>query len=61
VLFVQLLPAHLASAIAESVGYASEQAFIRAFRRWSGMAPKQYARTQRDPYDMAKSGTQRAA
>jgi AraC-like DNA-binding protein len=41
--------------IAESVGYASEKAFIRAFRRWSGMAPKQYARTLRDPYDMAKT------
>ncbi|WP_028225628.1 AraC family transcriptional regulator [Paraburkholderia ferrariae] len=40
--------------IAESVGYASEKAFIRAFRRWSGMAPKQYARHLRDPYDMAR-------
>ena len=40
--------------IAESVGYTSEKAFIRAFRRWSGMAPKQYARNLRDPYDMAK-------
>ncbi|WP_233847863.1 AraC family transcriptional regulator [Paraburkholderia sp. HD33-4] len=46
--------------IAESVGYASEKAFIRAFRRWSGMAPKQYARNQRDPYDMAKDTTQKA-
>jgi methylphosphotriester-DNA--protein-cysteine methyltransferase len=34
--------------------YASEKAFIRAFRRWSGMAPKQYARHLRDPYDMAR-------
>lgn len=34
--------------IATSVGYASEKAFIRAFRRWSGMAPKQYARSLRD-------------
>ncbi len=41
--------------IATSVGYASEKAFIRAFRRWSGMAPKQYARNLRDPYDMARS------
>ncbi|MDR5815378.1 MULTISPECIES: AraC family transcriptional regulator [unclassified Caballeronia] len=32
--------------IAERVGYASEKAFIRAFRRWSGMAPKQYARSE---------------
>jgi AraC-like DNA-binding protein len=47
--------------IAESVGYASEKAFIRAFRRWSGMAPKQYARNQRDPYDMAKSGAASAS
>ncbi|HEV3431295.1 MAG TPA: AraC family transcriptional regulator [Paraburkholderia sp.] len=36
--------------IATSVGYASEKAFIRAFRRWSGMAPKQYARSVKDPY-----------
>ncbi|MBB5456501.1 helix-turn-helix domain-containing protein [Paraburkholderia sp. Cpub6] len=47
--------------IAESVGYASEKAFIRAFRRWSAMAPKQYARNQRDPYDMARGETERAA
>jgi len=39
--------------IAMSVGYASEKAFIRAFRRWAGMAPKQYARSVRDPYDLA--------
>jgi len=36
--------------IATSVGYASEKAFIRAFRRWSGMAPKQYARSMRDSH-----------
>ncbi|WP_321842719.1 AraC family transcriptional regulator [Paraburkholderia bannensis] len=40
--------------IATSVGYASEKAFIRAFRRWSGMAPKQYARSVKDPYYVAK-------
>ncbi len=40
--------------IATSVGYASEKAFIRAFRRWSGMAPKQYARSVKDPYYVAQ-------
>jgi AraC-like DNA-binding protein len=45
--------------IAGSVGYASEKAFIRAFRRWSGMELKRYARNQRDPYDMAWNGAPR--
>ncbi|MBN3857052.1 AraC family transcriptional regulator [Paraburkholderia sp. Ac-20340] len=40
--------------IATSVGYASEKAFIRAFRRWSGMAPKQYARSLKDVYKVPK-------
>lgn len=30
--------------IAESVGYSSEKAFTRAFRRWSGLPPSRYAR-----------------
>jgi AraC-like DNA-binding protein len=30
--------------IAEEVGYASEKSFARAFQRWSGMAPRRYAR-----------------
>jgi AraC-like DNA-binding protein len=30
--------------IAERVGYSSEKAFSRAFHRWSGMAPRRYAR-----------------
>lgn len=30
--------------IAESVGYSSEKAFTRAFRRWSGVPPSKYAR-----------------
>jgi AraC-like DNA-binding protein len=47
--------------IAESVGYASEKAFIRAFRHWSGMAPRQYARHARHPYDMARAGACDAA
>lgn len=29
--------------IAESVGYSSEKAFTRAFRRWSGVPPSRYA------------------
>jgi AraC-like DNA-binding protein len=47
--------------IAESIGYASEKAFIRAFRQWSGMAPRQYARNSRDPYDMARVNVSDAA
>jgi AraC-like DNA-binding protein len=31
--------------IAEKVGYTSEKSFARAFRRWSGTAPKAYLRT----------------
>jgi AraC-like DNA-binding protein len=31
--------------IAETVGYTSEKAFARAFHRWSGMAPRRYARS----------------
>ncbi|NMM03042.1 AraC family transcriptional regulator [Paraburkholderia sp. RP-4-7] len=42
--------------IAESVGYTSEKAFARAFHRWSGSAPKRYARGAHDLYDLAKKG-----
>ncbi|MFM0441112.1 AraC family transcriptional regulator [Paraburkholderia strydomiana] len=42
--------------IAESVGYASEKAFARAFHRWAGMPPKRYARNMRDLYDLEKNG-----
>lgn len=34
--------------IAERAGYTSEKAFARAFHRWSGMAPRRYARSTRD-------------
>jgi AraC-like DNA-binding protein len=30
--------------VAESVGYASEKAFSRAFQRWTGLTPSAYAR-----------------
>lgn len=32
------------SEVAQSVGYSSDKAFTRAFRRWSGMPPKAYGR-----------------
>jgi AraC-like DNA-binding protein len=32
--------------IAEKVGYASEKSFTRAFRRWSGVAPRTYSRSE---------------
>ncbi|MFM0500742.1 AraC family transcriptional regulator [Paraburkholderia caffeinilytica] len=31
--------------VAQSVGYSSDKAFTRAFRRWSGMPPKTYGRS----------------
>lgn len=31
--------------VAESVGYASEKAFTRAFHRWYGLPPREYVRT----------------
>ncbi|BEU21179.1 AraC family transcriptional regulator [Paraburkholderia terrae] len=34
--------------VAQSVGYASDKAFTRAFRRWSGMPPKAYGRSTPD-------------
>ncbi|WP_367303785.1 AraC family transcriptional regulator [Burkholderia multivorans] len=40
--------------IAERVGYTSEKAFARAFHRWSGMAPRRYARNAQDLYDLAR-------
>ncbi|MFP3553286.1 AraC family transcriptional regulator [Paraburkholderia sp. SIMBA_049] len=41
--------------IAERVGYSSEKAFSRAFHRWSGMAPRRYARSPQDLHDLSKS------
>jgi AraC-like DNA-binding protein len=41
--------------IAERVGYSSEKAFSRAFHRWSGMAPRRYARSPHDLHDLSKS------
>lgn len=35
--------------VAEAVGYASEKAFSRAFRRWTGMTPSVYARQHGGP------------
>ncbi|KAA1006862.1 AraC family transcriptional regulator [Paraburkholderia panacisoli] len=42
--------------IAEKVGYTSEKAFARAFHRWSGMAPRRYARNAHALDDLAKRG-----
>lgn len=42
--------------IAEAVGYTSEKAFARAFHRWSGMAPRRYARSAHALDDLAKHG-----
>jgi AraC-like DNA-binding protein len=42
--------------IAERVGYTSEKAFARAFHRWSGMAPRRYARNAQNLYDLARHG-----
>jgi AraC-like DNA-binding protein len=39
--------------IAETVGYTSEKAFARAFHRWPGMAPRQYARSAHGTHDLA--------
>ncbi len=42
--------------VAESVGYASEKAFARAFRRWAGMPPKAYVKSAPDPLDLERRG-----
>ena len=34
--------------IAEQLGYESDKVFARAFRRWSGMSPSQYAKRRRE-------------
>lgn len=39
------------SEIATAVGYASEKAFARAFKRWAGVAPSAYAALERSPLD----------
>jgi AraC-like DNA-binding protein len=38
-------PAHTVAAIAQEVGYESEAAFSRAFKRYSGVAPASWRRT----------------
>ena len=38
-------PAHTVAAIAQAVGYDSEAAFSRAFKRYSGVAPASWRRT----------------
>ncbi|NML32950.1 AraC family transcriptional regulator [Paraburkholderia antibiotica] len=40
--------------VAESVGYSSDKAFNRAFRRWSGLPPRTYARSAPDLFDLER-------
>jgi methylphosphotriester-DNA--protein-cysteine methyltransferase len=42
--------------IAEKVGYNSGKAFARAIHRWSGTAPRRYARNAHPLDDLAKRG-----
>jgi AraC-like DNA-binding protein len=37
------------SEVAAKVGYVSEKSFTRAFRRWSGVAPRTYLRAETEP------------
>lgn len=39
--------------IAEQVGYASETAFSRAYKRWAGVAPAEWRRGSRDLGELA--------
>ena len=41
--------------VAESIGYTSEKAFSRAFRRWSGVPPRRYTRDAQILFDQALS------
>jgi AraC-like DNA-binding protein len=38
--------------VAHNVGYSSEKAFTRAFRRWAGMPPMKYGKTVTDMRDL---------
>lgn len=42
--------------VAERVGYTSEKAFARAFRRWAGMPPRAYVMSAPDPLDLERRG-----
>ena len=42
--------------VAERIGYTSEKAFARAFRRWAGVPPQRYARDARAQYERARNG-----
>jgi AraC-like DNA-binding protein len=38
--------------VAQNVGYSSEKAFTRAFRRWAGMPPMKYSKSATDMRDL---------
>jgi AraC-like DNA-binding protein len=45
-----------ASAVSEKLGFSDENAFARAFRRWSGQTPAQFARTGASPAQPPNAG-----